>query len=154
MPAIIDQTGWILALLGLFPWLFDHYLFNIYSNEGIIDSVLMGMLGIGALLIFIMGGREAGGIGGKVGLGAYACYGIVNLLGDVLSYSRLFALALSSAIIASVINDIAGMLSASIPVLGFILAFWCSWRAMFQYRNGGAERVHTHRKASVRGVLR
>ncbi len=40
----------------------------------------------------------------------------------MLSYSRLFALALSSAIIASVINDIAGMLSASIPVLGFILA--------------------------------
>lgn len=122
LPAIIDQTGWILALLGLFPWLFDHYLFNIYSNEGIIDSVLMVMLAAGALLIFIMGGREAGGIGGKVGLGAYACYGIVNLLGDVLSYSRLFALALSSAIIASVINDIAGMLSASIPVLGFILA--------------------------------
>ncbi len=121
-PAIIDQTGWILALLGLFPWLFDHYLFNIYSNDGMIDSVLMIMLAAGALLIFIMGGREAGGLGGKVGLGAYACYGIVNLLGDVLSYSRLFALALSSAIIASVINDIAGMLSASIPVLGFILA--------------------------------
>jgi len=120
--AFIDQAGWMLSLLGLFPWLFDHYLFNIYDNSGPLDSILMGMLGAGALLIFIMGGREAGNIGGKVGLGAYACYGIVNLLGDVLSYSRLFALALSSAIIASVINDIAGMLSSSIPVAGFILA--------------------------------
>lgn len=120
--AYVDQAGWMLSLLGLFPWLFDHYLFNIYDNTGMVDSILLGMLGAGALLIFIMGGREAGNIGGKVGLGAYACYGIVNLLGDVLSYSRLFALALSSAIIASVINDIAGMLSGSIPVLGVILA--------------------------------
>ncbi len=120
--AFIDQTGWMLSLLGLFPWLFDHYLFNIYDNTGIVDSILLGMLGAGALLIFVMGGREAGNIGGKVGLGAYACYGIVNLLGDVLSYSRLFALALSSAIIASVINDIAGMLRGSVPVVGILLA--------------------------------
>jgi V/A-type H+-transporting ATPase subunit I len=120
--AFIDQAGWMLSLLGLFPWLFDHYLFNIYDNTGVTDSVLLGMLGTGALLIFIMGGREAGNIGGKVGLGAYACYGIVNLLGDVLSYSRLFALALSSAIIASVINQIAGMLSGAIPVVGILLA--------------------------------
>ncbi|PIE51770.1 hypothetical protein CSA37_07150 [Candidatus Fermentibacteria bacterium] len=120
--AVVDQTGWILALLGLFPWLFDHYLVNIYSNTGILDSVFLGMLGLGAVLIFVMGGREAAGIGGRIGLGAYACYGIVNLLGDVLSYSRLFALALSSAIIASVINQIAAMVSGSIPVIGIILA--------------------------------
>lgn len=122
LPAVVDQTGWMLALLGLFPWLFDHHLLNIYPNTGPLDSIFLGMLAVGALLIFIMGGREAAGLGGKVGLGAYACYGIVNLLGDVLSYSRLFALALSSAIIASVINQIAGMLSSSIPVLGFVLA--------------------------------
>ena len=120
--AVIDQTGWMLALVGLFPWLFDHYLTNLYSNNGPLDSIFLTMLAAGAILIFVMGGREAAGVGGKVGLGAYACYGIVNLLGDVLSYSRLFALALSSAIIASVINQIAGMLSGSIPVLGVVLA--------------------------------
>jgi len=83
----------------------------------------MFMLAAGALLIFIMGGREAKGFG-KIGLGAYAMYGIVNLLGDVLSYSRLFALALSSAIIAQVINQMAGMLieQLGIPVLGIVLA--------------------------------
>ena len=48
----------------------------------------------------------------------------MNLLGDVLSYSRLFALALSSAIIALVINQIAGMLitDLGIPVVGVVLA--------------------------------
>ncbi len=122
LSAIIDQTGWMLALLGLFPWLFNHYLLDgaIYPIGTVWDTVFLTMLAAGALLIFIMGGKEAEGIGGKVGLGAYACYGIVNLLGDVLSYSRLFALALSSAIIASVINEIAGMLTG-IPVIGIVL---------------------------------
>ncbi len=120
--AVIDQTGWMMALLGLFPWLFNHYLLDgaLYPIGSMWDSVFLGMLGFGAVLIFIMGGKEAQGIGGKAGLGAYACYGIVNLLGDVLSYSRLFALALSSAIIASVINQIAGMLTA-VPVVGMVL---------------------------------
>ncbi len=122
MFAIVDQTGWMLALVGLFPWLFNHYLLDgaLYTIGSIWDSVFLGMLGVGAVLIFVMGGKEAEGIGGKAGLGAYACYGIVNLLGDVLSYSRLFALALSSAIIASVINEIAGMLK-DVPVVGIVL---------------------------------
>lgn len=122
LSAIIDQTGWMLALLGLFPWLFNHYLLDgaLYPIGSVWDSVFLAMLAVGALLIFIMGGKEAEGIGGKAGLGAYACYGIVNLLGDVLSYSRLFALALSSAIIASVINQIAGMLT-TVPVIGIVL---------------------------------
>ena len=120
--AVVDQTGWMLALLGLFPWLFNHYLLDgaLYPLGTVWDSVFLGMLAVGTVLIFIMGGKEAEGIGGKAGLGAYACYGIVNLLGDVLSYSRLFALALSSAIIASVVNEIASMLQ-SIPVFGIVL---------------------------------
>lgn len=123
--AVVDQSGWLLATAGLFPWLFNHYLLNgtLYDINGPLDKVFTMMLAAGALLIFIMGGREAKGFG-KIGTGAYALYGIVNLLGDVLSYSRLFALALSSAIIAQVINQIAGMLinELGIPVVGVILA--------------------------------
>ncbi len=123
--AVVDQSGWLLATAGLFPWLFNHYLLNgsLYNVNGPLDKVFTTMLAAGALLIFIMGGREAKGFG-KIGTGAYALYGIVNLLGDVLSYSRLFALALSSAIIAQVINQMAGMLvnELGIPVVGVILA--------------------------------
>ncbi|GEM_PF-399202 len=123
--AVVDQSGWLLATAGLFPWLFNRYLLDgtLYDVNGPMDKVFMNMLTVGAVLIFIMGGRKARGFG-KIGLGAYATYGIVNLLGDVLSYSRLFALALSSAIIAQVINRIAGMLmnQVGIPVLGFVLA--------------------------------
>jgi V/A-type H+-transporting ATPase subunit I len=123
--AVIDQSGWLLATAGLFPWLFNHYLLSgaLYDMNGPLDKIFIYMLAAGSLLIFIMGGRSAKGFG-KIGLGAYALYGIVNLLGDVLSYSRLFALALSSAIIAQVINQIAGMLmhQIGIPVLGIVLA--------------------------------
>lgn len=123
--AVVDQSGWLLATAGLFPWLFNNYLLNgtLYDMNGPLDKIFIYMLAVGALLIFIMGGRAAKGFG-KIGLGAYALYGIVNLLGDVLSYSRLFALALSSAIIAQVINQIAGMLlhQIGIPVLGIVLA--------------------------------
>jgi len=123
--AVVDQSGWLLATAGLFPWLFNNYLLNgtLYDINGPLDRIFVYMLAAGSVLIFIMGGRSAKGFG-KIGLGAYALYGIVNLLGDVLSYSRLFALALSSAIIAQVINQIAGMLmhQMGIPVLGIVLA--------------------------------
>jgi V/A-type H+/Na+-transporting ATPase subunit I len=123
--AVADQVGWFLATVGLFPWLFNHYLLNgsLYDLNGPVDRVFTTMLAAGAVLIFIIGGREARGFG-KVGLGAYAAYGIVNLLGDVLSYSRLFALSLSGGIIAQVVNQIAGMLrnQVGIPVLGILLS--------------------------------
>jgi V/A-type H+-transporting ATPase subunit I len=43
-------------------------------------------------------------------------------MSDVLSYSRILALALSSAVIAMVMNMLGGMVFGTIPVLGVILA--------------------------------
>lgn len=125
LAAVLDQSGWLLATAGLFPWLFNRYLLSgsLYDAQGPLDRVFLYMLAAGAVLIFVMGGRKAKGFG-KVGMGAYAAYGIVNLLGDVLSYSRLFALALSSAIIAQVINQMAGMVMQQlrVPVLSLLIA--------------------------------
>ncbi len=124
LTAVLEQSGWMLSLVGLFPWLFNHYLLGgvLYDIEGPVDGMLLNLLLAGAVLIFIMGGREARGFG-KFGLGAMAAYGIVNLLADALSYSRLFALSLSSGIIASVVNDIAGMLPGTdIPGLGLLIS--------------------------------
>ncbi len=53
--------------------------------------------------------------------GAYSLYGITGLFGDVISYSRLFALALSTGVIALVINVIVGILYKmiiSVPYIG------------------------------------
>ena len=123
--AVVDQTGWLLAIAGLFPWLFNRYLLDeaLFAADSSTSTLFLYILAAGAVLIFIMGGRNAKGLGGRIGLGAYAAYGIINLLGDVLSYSRLFALALSSAIIGRVVNQMGGMLAGiGIPVLGVVLA--------------------------------
>lgn len=124
LTAVVEQGAWLLAMTGMFPWLFNHYLLEgvLYDLQGPMDRVFLTVFAAGAALIFIMGGREGRGLG-RVGLGMYAAYGIINLLGDVLSYSRLFALALSSAIIAQVVNQMAAMVAGmGVPVLGLVLA--------------------------------
>lgn len=124
LTAVLEQSGWLLAGAGMFPWLFNHYLLNgiLYDVNGPLDKVFLYCLLAGGVLIFLMGGREARGFG-KFGLGAMAAYGIVNLLADALSYSRLFALSLSGGIIATVVNDIAGMLPGThVPILGLFIA--------------------------------
>ena len=54
----------------------------------------------------------------NLGLGLWDTYGTVTgLLGDVLSYIRLFALGLSSAVLGNVFNQLAFNLTGDIPVL-------------------------------------
>ncbi len=74
----------------------------------------------GALIILIFSDRS-GNIIVRLLKGAYSLYGITGIFGDVLSYSRLFALALSTGVIALVINVVVGILYqmiVSIPYIG------------------------------------
>ena len=58
----------------------------------------------------------------NLGLGLWDAYNMVTgLLGDVLSYVRLFALGLSGGILASVFNSLAEGMSPKVPVLGFLV---------------------------------
>lgn len=75
----------------------------------------------GAVLLVLTQGRNEKGIIKKALSGILSLYRVTSYMGDTLSYSRLLALGMSSAIIGSVINILAGMLKGSIPVLGFIL---------------------------------
>ena len=60
----------------------------------------------------------------RLALGAYDLYNITGWLSDVLSYSRLLALGLATGVIASVVNQMAGMLgNGIIGIIGFILIF-------------------------------
>jgi len=54
----------------------------------------------------------------RVGLGIWAIYGGSGLLGDLLSYARLFALAIATGIIGQVVNTIALQIKG-IPVIGW-----------------------------------
>jgi len=71
----------------------------------------------GIITLFLFSGRRSKNIGKRLAKGAYEIYGIIQILADVLSYSRLLALGLATSVIATVVNTIAGM-AGGIPILG------------------------------------
>lgn len=85
----------------------------------VISSVGLYTVLASLVLIFLTGGRHSKGIFGKIGGGVSALYGLVNLFSDILSYARIFGIALAGGAIASAFNTILGVLAGSpamIPV--------------------------------------
>lgn len=66
------------------------------------------ILGAGLAVLFVMGGRAKKGLGRVFG-GVGKLYDIVGFMSDVLSYSRIMALSLSGAVVASVFNKMGAM---------------------------------------------
>jgi len=52
--------------------------------------------------------------------GLYNIYGTIGFFSDVLSYSRLMALGLSGGVMGGIMNQLAGMVFNSLPVIGWI----------------------------------
>ena len=73
----------------------------------------------GALAIIATQGRAKKGIVGKLLGGFGGIYGLINYVSDLLSYSRILALGLASAVIGQVVNMMATMKGASF--IGFIM---------------------------------
>ena len=84
-------------------------------------SPMAGMVavGLGALMLIVSQGREKKGFFGKLFGGVLSLYDIVNYVADLLSYSRIMALGMSSAVIASVINIISTLKGPSVG--GYIM---------------------------------
>lgn len=59
----------------------------------------------------------------RFGVGLWNVYGLTGLIGDLLSYARLFGLGIGTSAIATVMNELAAMvLGAAGPVIGLPLA--------------------------------
>jgi V/A-type H+-transporting ATPase subunit I len=59
----------------------------------------------------------------RIGLGLWSVYGLTGLIGDLLSYARLFGLGIATTAIAAVMNQLAGMVYlAAGPILGTFIA--------------------------------
>ncbi|MDR1979635.1 MAG: V-type ATP synthase subunit I [Synergistaceae bacterium] len=115
--AVGGKISWILFVVGI-----------LFVGGGSMLPLFFYVIGIGmavagAGLIFWYAGREEKNIFLKVGLGLYALYGSTAYLGDILSYSRLLALGLGSAVIGSVIN-LLGKMIAGVPFVGWVLAIF------------------------------
>jgi V/A-type H+-transporting ATPase subunit I len=81
-----------------------------------------GGLALGLLLtLFFSSDHKNWGV--RLGLGLWSIYGLTGLIGDLLSYARLFGLGIATSAIASVMNQLAGMvLGAAGPIFGIPLA--------------------------------
>ena len=81
------------------------------------------------LLLFTVGGVVVSVTRGKKGIlkkllaipaGLYNIYGSIGFFSDVLSYSRLMALGLSGGVMGGIMNQLAGLVIQSLPVIGWI----------------------------------
>ena len=110
----LSTVGWlvliitlILNFVGAFEATFLHYLY-------------IGLLTISGILILVLN-KPGAGIMTRIGSGIWDSYGMVTgFFGDLLSYIRLFALGISSAILGFVFNDIS-MELLNIPYVGWLL---------------------------------
>ena len=85
------------------------------------SPVIMGILIVSAVLIFLFNSPGKNPLL-NIGLGLWDTYNMATgLLGDVLSYVRLFALGLSGGILANVFNSMAVGMAPDNKVAGFIV---------------------------------
>lgn len=108
----LSTLGWVILLVsgGL-------ALGGILDSAGIVFYVLLGVAGL--LIFFFNSPKKNPFI--NVGMGLYNCYEMATgVVGDLVSYVRLFAIGLAGAIIAQVFNALSVGLSGNIPVLSWI----------------------------------
>jgi len=106
----ILPIGWLTTLLGMID----------FFGSKLAPEITGYLSLIGVALILFFNDPQAG-ILGRIGKGIWELYGITGIFGDVLSYIRLFALGISSAILGFVINTIALKILGSSPIIGPIL---------------------------------
>jgi len=113
--AIYDQLTWLVMLNSI-------VIFGAGKAAVFPESVgsFFGKLAlVPAVMIFLFSQRE-GGLGARLGMGAYNLFSTIFYMGDVLSYLRLMALGMVTAGLAMAINVIA-KITLDIPYIGFIV---------------------------------
>jgi len=81
-----------------------------------------GMLALGLLLTLLFSSDNKNWLI-RLGLGLWSIYGLTGLIGDLLSYARLFGLGIATGAVAAVMNQLAKMvLEAAGPIAGIPLA--------------------------------
>ena len=101
--AILDNLTWIVFLFCLVSYVV------LKARLSSLAGVLGYFAGLAALVLVATQGRHKRTLLGKISSGILSLYKTSGFMGDMLSYSRLLALGMCSAVIAMVINIIAGM---------------------------------------------
>ena len=107
--AIFDQFSWMMLLAGL------GLLFLPQTR-----TVGAALAVAGAVIVLFTAGRAKKGVFGKIIGGFGGLYGITSYMSDILSYSRILALSLSSGVVGMVMNLLAGMVGGT--AVGFVFS--------------------------------
>ncbi len=117
--ASLSTWGWFLALVGGT----GTYLATTYLGleAGIAKYMYYVFFGTGIILVFILNDIKRNPLI-NIGAGLWDSYNMATgLLGDTLSYVRLFALGICGSVMGFVFNDLAFKLSGDIPVVSTII---------------------------------
>jgi len=113
--AILGPLSWIYFIVSVLLWALTKNSANTFTIIAGYNAVLS------ISYMIITQGRGAKNIVMKVLTGVLSLYGLVAYLSDILSYSRLLALGLSTGIIAMVVNLIALLAKDLIPYFGWVV---------------------------------
>ena len=109
----LSTIGWLVLLITVGV--------SMLAGISFSNPVVAGILIVAAVLIFLFNSPGKNPLL-NIGLGLWDTYNMATgLLGDVLSYVRLFALGLSGGILANVFNNMAVGMKPDNPVAGFIV---------------------------------
>ncbi len=150
LDAIYDVLFWYMLLIGCVGLLLTTdmiaSMFGLNLNlPPVFGTVMMVMALIGAVGIILFGGRESRNPFKRILKGLYALYGISSYLSDVLSYSRLLALGLATAVISQVFNQMGTMAgNGPVGIVLFIVVFLLGHTLNLLINALGAY-VHTNR---------
>ena len=103
--AFYDVGAWVITLISLALVLFG-------SKVGLPPvgkKIAIGFMIFGMVVIVLTGGRQEKNVGARLGQGAYSLYNITGYVGDLVSYTRLMALALSGASLGAAMNQLMNM---------------------------------------------
>jgi V/A-type H+/Na+-transporting ATPase subunit I len=113
----ISTVGWLVLIFGMLSREALIHFNTVPEGESIMMYSVFGISGVMILLL----NDPSVNVFVRLGKGVWDVYGTVTgIFGDLLSYIRLFALGISSAILGLVINSI-GLDMLGIPVLGPVL---------------------------------
>ena len=114
----LGTIGWIILLVGSVSVVLVSKLAGIEMET--LKPVLYSILVVSGLLILFLNNLKRN-IFMNLGVGLWNSYNMATgIVGDLLSYIRLFALGISSAILGFVFNSLAVSMSGEIPVLSII----------------------------------
>lgn len=139
---LIRRGKWLDALCDIGSY------YVLFAGIGVVflqktAGIILLAVGVGSILL--TQGRHAKGIAGRVIGGFGGLYGLINYASDLLSYSRILALGLASAVVGQVVNILATLKGASFIGILLMIVVFCVGHVLNLVINVLGTFVHTAR---------